>query len=178
MSLINYILTNYAEHIDQFSHDMANQYLAEDEVRPRTIWENIKAQVIQTSYGFILFDDTVIDKSFSREMELVRSQYSGNEHWVIKGIGVVTCVYVNPQIDQFWIIDYRIYDPDGDGKTKLNHVQDMLLNCVYQKHLDSWAVLMDSCYVTKELILAVPLIAASRPNWPSQLPQRFHLATP
>lgn len=55
---------------------------------------------------------------------------------MIKGIGVVTCVYVNPQTDQFWIIDYRIYDPDGDGKTKLEHVQDMLLNCVYQKRLD------------------------------------------
>jgi hypothetical protein len=22
-------------------------------------------------------------------------------------------------------VDYRIYDPDGDGKTKLDHVEDM-----------------------------------------------------
>jgi len=44
----------------------------------------------------------------------------------MEGIGVVTCVYVNPAMDQFWIIDYRIYDPDGDGKTKLVHVQEML----------------------------------------------------
>jgi len=137
VSQINYTLTNYAEHTDKFSHDMANRYLAGDEVRPSTVWENIKAQVMQTPYGFLVFDDTVIDKNFSRQMELVRSQYSGNEHRVIKGIGVVTCVYVNPQIDQFWIIDYRIYDPDGDGKTKLDHVQDMLLNYVYHKHLNS-----------------------------------------
>ena len=34
------------------------------------------------------------------------------------------------------IIAYRTYDPEGDGKTKLEHVQDMLLNCVYQKSLD------------------------------------------
>ncbi len=87
---------------------------------------------------------TAIDKNFSRRIELVRKQYSGNEHGVIKGIGVVTCVYVNPQLDQFWIIDHRIYDPDGDGKTKLDHMQDMLLNCVYQKSLDVWAVLMDT----------------------------------
>jgi hypothetical protein len=25
----------------------------------------------------------------------------------------VTCVYVNPETDQFWLIDYRIYDPEG-----------------------------------------------------------------
>lgn len=79
----------------------------------------------------------------------MRRQYSGNAHGVIKGIGVVTCVYVNPKIDQFWIIDYRIYDPAGDGKTKLEHMQDMLLNSIYQKSLDFWAVLMDSWYASK-----------------------------
>lgn len=94
-----------------------------------------------------------MDKNFSRHIELVRRQYSGNAHGVIKGIGVVTCVYVNPQIDQFWIIDYRVYDPEVDGKTKLDHMQDMLLNCVYQKGLDFWAVLMDTWCATKEIML-------------------------
>jgi hypothetical protein len=153
VSQINYTLTNYAEHTEKFSHDMANRYLASDEIRPRLVWENVKGQVIQTPYGFLVFDDTVLDKSFSRKMELVRSQYSGNAHGVIKGIGVVTCVYVNPQIDQFWIIDYRIYDPAGDGKTKLAHMQDMLLNGVAQKSPEFWAVLMDTWYATKDLML-------------------------
>src|SRR5438552_13890909 len=60
--------------------------------------------------------------------ELVRRQWSGNAHAVIKGIGVVNCVYVNPETDQFWIIDYRLYDPDGDSKTKLDHMREMLTN--------------------------------------------------
>jgi hypothetical protein len=154
-SQINYTLTNFAEHAEEFSHDAANRYLAGDEIRPRLVWENVKGQVIQTPYGFLVFDDTVIDKNFSKNIELVRSQYSGNAHKVIKGIGVVTCVYVNPQIDQFWIIDYRIYDPDGDGKSKLDHMKDMLLNCVYQKELLFWAVLMDSWYATKDMMLQI-----------------------
>jgi hypothetical protein len=57
------------------------------------------------------------------------------------GIGVVTCVYVNPAMDQFGIIDYRIYDPDGDGKTKLIHVQEMLSLLVYHKQLPFETVL-------------------------------------
>lgn len=154
-SQINYTLTNFAEHAEKFSHDAANRYLAGDEIRPRLVWENVKSQVIQTPYGFLVFDDTVIDKNFSKNIELVRSQYSGNAHKVIKGIGVVTCVYVNPQIDQFWIIDYRIYDPDGDGKSKLDHMKDMLLNCVYQKELLFWAVLMDSWYASKDMMLKI-----------------------
>jgi len=155
VSQINYTLTNYAEHTEKFSHDMANRYLLGDEVRPRLVWENVQSEVIPTPYGFLVFDDTVIDKNFSHNIELVRRQYSGNAHGVIKGIGVVTCVYVNPQLDRFWIIDYRIYDPDGDGKTKLVHLQDMLLNCVYQKGLAFWAVLMDSWYATKEIMLQI-----------------------
>jgi len=155
VSQINYTLTNYADHTEKFSHDMANRYLAGDEIRPRLVWENAQSQVVQTPYGFLVFDDTVIDKNFSCDIELVRRQYSGNAHDVIKGIGVVTCVYVNPKTDQFWIIDYRIYDPAGDGKTKLDHVQDMLLNCVYQKELAFWAVLMDTWYATKEIMLQI-----------------------
>ena len=55
--------------------------------------------------GYVLFDDTVLDKHHSRRIELVRRQYSGNAHGVIAGIGLVTCVYVNPDTDQFWLID-------------------------------------------------------------------------
>ena len=155
VSQINYTLTNFAEHTEKFSHDAVNRYLAGDQITPRLVWENVRGQVIQTPEGFIVFDDTVIDKDFSHEIELVRSQYSGNEHGIIKGFGVVTCVYVNPILDRFWITDYRIYDPDGDGKTKLEHAYDMLMNCIYQKRLLFWAFLMDTWYATKDMMLSI-----------------------
>jgi hypothetical protein len=63
---------------------------------------------------------------------------------------VETCV--NPSSDRFWIIDYRIYEPEGDGKTKLDHVHDMLVNCVYQKRMLFQAVSMDTWYATRELM--------------------------
>ncbi len=155
VSQINYTLTNFAKHSEQFSHDALNRYLNGEKLSPKLTWENVQNQVIQMPKGFVIFDDTVADKDFSHKIELVRRQYSGNAHAVIKGIGIVTCVYVNPELDQFWIIDYRIYDPDEDGKTKIDHVQDMLVNCVYQKNLSFWAVLMDSWYATKEIILSI-----------------------
>ena len=122
---------------------------------PRLVWENEKPQVVQTSKGYVLFDDTVLDKRHSFGIELVRRQYSGNAHRVIKGIGVVTCVYVNPEIDQFWLIDYRSYDPAGDGKSKLDHVREMLSHKVYHKQLPFQAVLMDTWYATKDLMLLI-----------------------
>ncbi len=154
-SQINYTLTNFAEHTEAFGHDMINRYLAGDKITPHLVWENVKGQVVQNADGYIVFDDTVVDKNYSHEIELVRRQYSGNAHGVIKGIGVVTCVYVNPATDQFWIIDYRIYDPDGDGKTKLDHLHEMLANCMYQKRIPFYAVLMDSWYATKDVMLFI-----------------------
>jgi len=152
---INYTLTNFADHAEQFSHDAVNRYLVGDQIRPRLVWENVQAHVVQTSEGYLVFDDTVVDKDFSSKIELARRQYSGNAHGLIKGIGVVTCVYVNPTLDQFWIIDYRIYAPESDGKTKLDHVHDMLTNCVYHKQLQFRTVLMDTWYATKDAMLYI-----------------------
>ena len=154
-SQINYTLTNFAEHTEAFGHDMINRYLAGDKITPRLVWENVKGQVVQNANGYIVFDDTVVDKNYSHEIELVRRQYSGNAHGVIKGIGVVTCVYVNPATDQFWIIDYRIYDPAGDSKTKLDHLHEMLANVAYQKLIPFYAVLMDSWYAAKDVMLFI-----------------------
>jgi hypothetical protein len=122
---------------------------------PRLVWENVRGQVVQTPCGYVLFDDTVLDKNSSFAIELVRPQYSGNAKQVIKGIGVVTCVYVHPALDLFWLIAYRIYDPDGDGTSKLDHVREMLTNVVDHKQLPFQAVFMDTWYATKDLMLFI-----------------------
>lgn len=155
VSQINYTLTNFADHSEKFSHDEINRYLRGEKITPRLVWENVESQIDRTPDGYLIFDDTVLDKNYSFSIELVRRQYSGNAHSVIKGIGVVTCIYVNPDLDRFWLIDYRIYDPDGDGKSKLDHVQEMLTNIIYQKQLPFHAVLMDSWYATKDLMLFI-----------------------
>ena len=154
-SQINYTLTHFADHSQYFSHDMINRYLAGGRITPHMVWENVSPYIIPSEQEYIIFNDTVLDKRYSLNIELVRRQYSGNAKGVINGIGGVTCVYVNPVLDQFWIIDDRIYDPDGDGKTKLIHVQEMLSLIVYHKQLPFEAVLMDSWYATKVLMLHI-----------------------
>src|SRR5690606_30073129 len=98
------------------SHDAINRYLREDRLTSRLIWENVRSQIEPSPYDYIVFDDTVLDKNGSHTIELVRRHYSGNAHGLIQGIGLVNCVYVNPETGQYRVIDYRIYDPDHDGK--------------------------------------------------------------
>ena len=153
-SQTNYTITNLANHLQGLSHDQINRYLMTEKLTPRLVWENVVNEILTHPGGVLIFDDTVSDKRFSQKIELVRRQYSGNEHGVIRGIGVVNCVYVNPQTGDFWVIDYRIYAPDEDGKSKLDHVEDMLLNVVYQKKLPFKKVLMDR---SREASAAAPL---------------------
>ena len=100
-------------------------------------------------------DDPVLAKTYSARIELVRRQYRGKANAVLKGIGVVTCVYVNPGRDQCWVIDYRIDDPAGDGHSKLDPVQERLANVVYQKALPFPAVLRATWDATKDWMLFI-----------------------
>ena len=122
---------------------------------PRLLWANVEDEIIYSANGYIVFDDTIVDKNYSHCIELVRRQWSGNTKSVIKGIGVVTCVYVNPDVDDFWAVDYRLYAPHDDGKSKLDHVEDMLMNLVYHKALPFTTVLMDSGYAARPLMLTI-----------------------
>ena len=46
-----------------------------------------------SSKGHLMFDDSVLDKSGSKKIELARWQYSGTEHDAVMGAGVVNWVY-------------------------------------------------------------------------------------
>jgi hypothetical protein len=151
-SQTNYTITNFADHVDGLSDDSIRRYLINAKLSPSLVWEHSKKEIIISTKGYLLFDDTILDKSYSNNIEGVRNQYSGNAKEVIKGIGVVTCVYVNDEENKFCLIDYRIFNPDKDGLTKIDHVKEMLDKAHYQKKLPFTTVLMDSWYATISII--------------------------
>ena len=122
VSQVNYTQTYFADHSETLSHDRINRMMREIKLTPQELRQRVRSELRLSENGYILFDDTVLDKRHSTAIENVRRQWSGNEKRVIKGIGVVTCVYVNPDTEQFWVIDYRIFDPERDGKSKLDHL--------------------------------------------------------
>ncbi len=153
-SQVNYTLTNLAEHLKSFSHDAINRYLKGEKLSPRLLFEQVQPLLELDPEAYSIFDDTVLDKRFGPKIELARSQWSGNEKRPIRGIGVVSCVYVDPKTEQFWVIDYRIFDPDTDGKTKLDHAREMLRSAEHRE-IPFEAVLMDTWYAAKEIMLLI-----------------------
>jgi hypothetical protein len=139
----NCTCTYLAEHLEEVSHDVVNDFLRQKRFRPCEVWKLVKDRIEDSKEAFLLVDDSVHDKRYSRFIELVRAQYSGNEHRVIKGIGVVSLVHSAGKDAAFYPIDYRVYAPDVDGKTKNDHFQEMFINGLDQKHLQARTILFD-----------------------------------
>ncbi len=154
-SQINYTLTHLADHVETISHDLINRYLRREKLTPQLLWENVAPLIEAHVDGYLILYDTVLSKKYGENIELTRRQYSGNEHKVIRGIGLVNCVYVNPETHCFWVIDYRIYDPDGDGKTKIDHLLEMLQGVAISKGLAFRTVLMDTWYASQKVMQAI-----------------------
>lgn len=146
--------TFFADTVDELSHDSVYRFLRDQKITPAVLREKAMPVLVPSSQGFVIFDDTVIDKNHSRSIQLVRKQYSGNAHRVIRGIGVVTCIYYNPDMKQFFVLDYRIFDKDTDGKTKIDHVKDMFDGLI-SRQVPFRTVLMDTWYATTGLMMHI-----------------------
>ena len=142
---------HFAHHSETYTHDVLNCYLRQDQITPAFVWDNVKSNLIPDENAYLLFDDTVLDKSHSFNIQSVHRQWSGNAGQVINDIGVVTCVYVNATLKRFWIIDYRIDTPDTDGKKK--PAMYMLAHAIRHKRLVFRTMRMDSGCASKALML-------------------------
>lgn len=150
-SHINYTCTYLADHFDGLTHDNVQYFLARERIAPRDLWKMVRHGFVPGAEGYVIFDDTVLNKEHSRKIEIVRTQWSGNEGGLIRGIGLINCVYFNAVTNQFWLLDYRLYAPADDGKTKPEHVQDMLQS-LKQRGIVFRYLLMDSWYATSQMM--------------------------
>ena len=104
-SQINYTCTNMADHTS-LSHDKITRYLASNPMSECHFYEQVHIDSDLPSGGYLIFDDTVIDKSHSHHIEMVRRQYSGNTGGLIKGIGIVNV----PKTERWYLLGYRVMD--------------------------------------------------------------------
>jgi hypothetical protein len=69
---------------------------------------------------------------------------------VVRGIGVVNLVHSTGQAGEFYPIDYRIYAPETDGKTKNEHFREMFVRAVIDKGIQARRILFDSWYAAAD----------------------------
>jgi len=143
---VNYTCSNLAKHLEGVSHDAITDYLQRDKLSARGLWELVAPWLKDSETAYLIVDDSVQNKQYSHKIELVKKQYSGAEHGLVRGIGVINLVHSNGE--EFYPIDDRVYAPEADGKTKNDHFREMLLNAKSDKQLKALTLLFDSGYAS------------------------------
>ena len=149
-TVANYTSTHLAEHLDDVSHDTITDYLRSERLTARSLWELVQGLIVDSPEAFLIVDDSVQDKRYSRFIELVKRQYSGAEHGLVRGIGIVNLVHSSGREGDFYPIDYRIYAPEADGKTKNDHFREMVVRAVSDKRLQAKTILFDTWYASAD----------------------------
>jgi hypothetical protein len=149
----NYTCTNLSEHLEPepgTSHDAISDFLSREKLTPRGLWELVGGLIENGVDAFLILDDSVQNKEYSKVIELVKLQYSGAVHGLVRGIGVVNLVHSTGHEGDYFPVDYRIYDDKTDGKSKNVHSREMLIRAVSDKGIKARTILFDSWYASVE----------------------------
>jgi putative transposase len=139
----------------RMSHDSVTRWLMGADFKPQDLWRYAKP-LVQVEGGYLVLDDTVISKPFARNIDLARHQYSGREHREVNGIGIVNLLWtdvVGSQVE-YVPVDYRLYAPDHDGKSKNDHFREMLAKAEKRGFSPKY-VLFDSWYGSLDNLKAI-----------------------
>jgi Transposase DDE domain len=147
---INYTCSNLSEHLEKVSHDVVTDFLQNSKFTPKDLWSLVKERIDDRAEAFLLVDDSVQNKEYSHSIETVKRQYSGNEHGLVKGIGLVNLVHTNGCSGDFYPVNYRVYNPDEDGKTKNDHFREMFVQVNGSQQIKARNIAFDSWYASAD----------------------------
>lgn len=132
------------------SHDAVSHLLSRERIQPKDLWKAVRPRV--RPGGVLILDDTVLDKPWSRKNALVHQLWSNVEKRVVRGMGLTTLLWT--ATGEHLPIDYRVYARRMDGKTKLDHAEEMLTSAK-ARGLSPTHVLMDAVYTKLSTLKAI-----------------------
>lgn len=140
----------------EMAHDAVNRWLLNSSFTPSDLWSDVK-HMVDIKTGYLIGDDTLLEKKYSYQNELVKKQYSGNLHQLEKGISLVNLLWTGNLGEEYVPVDYRVYKKEFDDKTKNDHFRDMLKRaknrdfCPIYVLFDTWYASVDNLkFITKK----------------------------
>lgn len=153
-------LSNMLDH--QLSHDKVTRFLSEREYSSKDLWILVKPVVheIENDNGVIIFDDTVEEKMYTDENDIVAWHFDHTTGRSVKGINILSCVYQVKETTiplAFEIIKKTIsfLDPKtGKTKRRSEETKNQIFRDMFEKVLKNKVkfsyVLADSWFASNE----------------------------
>ncbi len=79
----------------QVSHDQITRFLSEEEYTSKDLWLQVKSTVrqIEQEDGVLIFDDTIQEKPYTDENEVMCWHYDHSKGRVVQGFNLLNCLY-------------------------------------------------------------------------------------
>lgn len=144
------------------SHDKITRFLGREDFDGKTLWKMVKPLIrkYERDDGVLIVDDTIEEKPYTDESELVCWHYDHSKARSVKGINILTVLY---QTERLRLpVNYHLVEKDQwvwdkkkekevrkSSKTKNEHMREMLKTCV-QNSIKFHYVLADIWYGSAE----------------------------
>jgi hypothetical protein len=152
---------------EQISHDQITRFLSQEEYTSKELWQEVKGTVrkIEREDGVLIFDDTIQEKPYTDENEIMCWHYDHSKGKAVQGFNLMNCLY---QVDEitipvaFALIRKPVMFSDLKTRkvkrksleTKNELMRDMLRVCL-QNQLKFRYVLFDMWFSSKENMLFI-----------------------
>jgi hypothetical protein len=108
------------------SHDRIQRFLSHKEFTSADLWHFVKAHVraIEHSEGVLIVDDSISEKPYTDENDIIAWHYDHSKDRMVKGINFLSAIYHVPSVDASLPVGFRLvakteeYVDKKDGKTK------------------------------------------------------------
>mgnify|MGYP000268220121 CR=1 FL=1 len=124
------------------AHDAYSRLLERLEPDSLSLWHDV-LPLIDLSSGFLIVDDSTLDKPYAHHIELVCRHWSGKHRAVVQGINLITLLWTDGDIAI--PVDWRVFNKDLDHLTKNDHLCQML-QTARERGFTPQCVLWDSWY--------------------------------
>ena len=136
------------------SHDTWRRVLMNMSRAHEALWKEARQHVSYNS-GYLVADDTIIDKQRGPKIQATAFHRSGKHKRTVRGICLLSLIWTDGKI--CIPIDFRIYCKKKDGKTKNEHLQDMLI-IAKRRGFSPKYVMFDSWYSSNQNLSRISVL--------------------
>jgi hypothetical protein len=154
--------TGMSRLLPEISHDQVTRFLSQQELTDKDLWKIVKPHVrrVQSAEAVLIIDDTVEEKPYTDESELITWHFDHSTNRTVKGINLLSALYLSQGTSlplAFELIKKTVLVTDkktGKDKwqsprTKNEYARDMI-GAVTRKQIPFRYVLADSWFSSAE----------------------------
>lgn len=154
--------TGLSRLLPELSHDAVTRFLSQQPLSDRDLWKVVKPQVraVESEDGVLIIDDTVQEKPYTDQSELVTWHYDHSQGRTVKGINLLSALYLSRDVSvpmAFELIQKTVLESDPKtGKDKWvsprtkNEMARSMIGAVKQKQIPFRYVLADIWFASAE----------------------------